>query len=242
MFKSREVKSDNSVTSYWISYTDLLASLLIIILLFTVSVVFQLTFTKNTVEQGIGELSKVESIREEMLGRIKDKLKPYGIEVQIADNNSVLRIPHSELTFKTNEYTISQDMVANLELIGNVILNELKGNNNLNYFNTVFIEGHTDVRPSNLSMGNMGLSTFRAISVWNHWVDHVSNDFEIMVNQDGERLFSVSGYGETRPIQEEQLTMEQLSRNRRIDIRFIIRNPGSFEYNELRDRFDYLKM
>ena len=122
-----------------------------------------------------------------MLGRIKDKLKPYGIEVQIADNNSVLRIPHSELTFKTNEYAIPQDMVANLELIGNVILNELKGNNNLNYFNTVFIEGHTDMRPSNLSMGNMGLSTFRAISVWNHWVDHVSNDFEVMVNQDGER-------------------------------------------------------
>ena len=62
MFKSREVKSDNSVTSYWISYTDLLASLLIIILLFTVSVVFQLTFTKNTVEQGIGELSGTSSV------------------------------------------------------------------------------------------------------------------------------------------------------------------------------------
>ena len=51
-----------------------------------------------------------------------------------------------------------------------------------------------------------------------------------MLNLDGNHLFSVSGYAETRPAIEEQYTEDDFKANRRIDIRFTIRKPDSIEY------------
>ncbi|MCY4216543.1 MAG: OmpA family protein [Flavobacteriaceae bacterium] len=239
MFESRQKKAESTEVSYWISYTDILAALLIIILLITVYVVYRLENTRYTVVENIGTLNQAEKIRKEMLQRIQEKLKLSEIDVEIADNHSVLRIPHSELTFQTNNFRIPINMRKNLDKIGQTVLEELNSNNQSEYFETIFIEGHTDNRPSNLLKGNLGLSTFRAISVWEHWTDRVSDDYQNLRNKEGERLFSVSGYGETRPTQKIQRTAEQLRKNRRIDLRFTIHKPESFEYNQIIDLFDY---
>ena len=65
-------------------------------------------------------------------------------------------------------------MQNELGLIGKVILEVLSQDSKSDFFDTIFIEGHTDIRPTNRVMGNLGLSTFRAISVWNYWKNFVS--------------------------------------------------------------------
>ena len=217
MFNSKQEDSD-TVVSYWISYTDILASLLIIILLTTAYLISK-----------IGEkVNENENVRKEMLLRIEKMLNNSGIPVYVAENQSVLRIPHSVLTFQSNKFIIPSEMKKNLDKIGKTIIDEIKKNNLSDSFETVFIEGHTDNIPSNLPKGNMGLSTFRAISVWEHWISRVSDDFQTLNNTSGEKLFSVSGYGETRPIQKDQSTPNRRRQNRRIDIRFTIHNPDIF--------------
>ena len=56
-----------------------------------------------------------------------------------------------------------------------------------------------------------------------------------MNNQDGDPLFSVSGYGETRPVNDQQSSEDDYRLNRRIDIRFTIRRPLSAEYEGVRE-------
>lgn len=57
-------------------------------------------------------------------------------------------------------------------------------------------------------------------------------------NKDGKPLFSVSGYGETRPVVVDQQAEEDFKRNRRIDIRFTIRRPDSAQYEQVRERLE----
>ena len=60
-------------------------------------------------------------------------------------------------------------------------------------------------------------------------------------NKDGKPLFSVSGYGETRPAVADQVTEEDFKRNRRIDIRFTIRRPDSAQYEQVKERLGEAK-
>ena len=54
------------------------------------------------------------------------------------------------------------------------------------------------------------------------------------MNHSGLPLFSVSGYGETRPVQVKQVTEKDFEKNRRIDIRFTVRRPALEEFENIR--------
>jgi flagellar motor protein MotB len=88
-----------------------------------------------------------------------------------------------------------------------------------------------------MGKGNWGLSTFRAISLWQFWEESFSaeNPLSRLQNKDGAPLFSVSGYAETRPVVSNQITEEDFKRNRRIDIRFTIRRPDSTQYEQIKE-------
>lgn len=238
MFKKRVKSEENQETSFWISYTDILSSLLIVILLVTAYVVFELMTTKQNVVQNLEEVTKAEIVRKEILTEVQKKLLEQGLEVTVADNYSVLRIPESTLTFRSNNYLIPNSMKKDLSLIGKVLIEVLTEGNRTEYFDTIFIEGHTDIRPTERVMGNWGLSTFRAISVWNFWVKNVSNNYQNLTNSEGIKLFSVSGYGESRPATESQLTEDDFKKNRRIDIRFTLRKPTSVDFSKILDLFN----
>jgi flagellar motor protein MotB len=238
MFRKRKLIEENQENSFWISYTDILSSLLIIILLVTAYVVFELMTTKQNVIQNLEEITQAEAVRKEILTVVQEKLSEKGLEVNLADNFSVLRIPESTLSFKSNNYYIPKKMQKDLTIIGEVLIEVLSNGNKTEYFDTIFIEGHTDIRPTERVMGNWGLSSFRAISVWNFWVKNVSNNFEKLLNAESEKLFSVSGYGASRPATKSQLSEEDFKKNRRIDIRFTVRKPSSVDFSKVLKLFD----
>lgn len=238
MFNKKIKAEEVQENSFWISYTDILSSLLIVILLVTAYVVFELMTTKQNVVQNLEEVTKAELVRKEILTEVQKKLLSQGLEVTVADNYSVLRIPESTLTFRSNNYNIPLSMRDDLKTIGKILIEVLIEDNRTEYFDTIFIEGHTDIRPTERIMGNWGLSTFRAISVWNYWVKNVSKNYENLENSEGVKLFSVSGYGESRPATENQFTEEDFKKNRRIDIRFTLRKPTSVDFSKILNLFD----
>ena len=69
---------------------------------------------------------------------IKEYLESEGVEVEIADNYSVLRIPESTLTFKTNDYSIPENLKDELSFIGNAILDALIKDDRSLYFDYYF--------------------------------------------------------------------------------------------------------
>jgi flagellar motor protein MotB len=230
---------------YWISFSDLMSALLVIFILAVVSLIIELTETQKKIEQNIEQLRNAEQARKDILYEIRDDLAKQNITVVVADNDTVLRIPETTLTFATNSYKISVDkqLRRSVEIIGAILHSTINkpfdGTENglmrFEYLDTVFIEGHTDSRASNRIKGNWGLSSYRAISLWEFWEEKlsVSPSFSEMENAFGQKLFSVSGYAASRRLQLEEETAEQRTANRRIDIRFTVKRPSIAQLEDI---------
>lgn len=235
---------------YWISFTDLMTALLMVFILAVVVLVLQLTRAEqslteereraeeqqNQLSKQIRTLSAAEDVRGEVVQEIARNLETQGIAVSVTDNNSVLSIPTEVLGFEGSSYEIRPDFEGRALQIGATIAQAIEADERFTYLDTVFVEGHTD----NLAFtgldgtGNWGLSAFRAISLWQLWESGLPPEQKLgeMKRPDGDPLFSVSGYGETRPATVTQNTPEEQAANRRIEIRFTVAQPTAEEFTD----------
>ena len=232
--KGRRVDEENP---YWMSFSDIMAALLVIFILASMKLILDLTETRNKVDQQIELLAKANQVKAQILVEMKKELDKKGITVEIVDNDSILRVPADQLYFKSNEYQIPEDKAYAVTTIGKILYDTITRDARNQYLDTIFIEGHTDSQPMNHGMGNWGLSTYRAIEVWNHW----QNDADIgeaissIKNSSGKLMFSVSGYAATRRFIIDDDTDEKRRHNRRIDIRFTVKQPNIRDLSSIKD-------
>lgn len=255
LFNKAPSEEDNP---YFLSFSDMMSGLLAIFILASIALILELSQIKRNWIEEMTEVTRAEEVRNQMLEEIIAELNAQGIQVHLSENKTVLRIPEEVIHFKTAEYDLpkDEDVLRKIGIIGDTIYKHLTKNNRLNYIDTVFVEGHTDAaRYKNVDIkGNWGLSTFRAISLWEFWGASFSEASELqhLKNADGRFMFSVSGYADSRPTacvrrghetfskdlcQDGVYSLKDkaiaYSKNRRIDIRFTIRKPTSKEYKEL---------
>ncbi|MGR5067242.1 OmpA/MotB family protein [Vibrio alfacsensis] len=224
-------KSVDEENPYWVSFSDLMSALLVIFILAAVALIIELTQKTNDVEAGIEELRKAELARKNIIYDVRDELAKRNVIVEIADNDTVIRIPERTLTFSSGKDTIpnAQEVQQAVKDIGFVLHTAIQKNDRFKYLDTVFVEGHTDSDGIHYrGKGNWGLSVDRAISVWNVWQTEIelTPKFGDLENAFGQRLFSVSGYAETRRVNLAETTQTEKSKNRRIDIRFTVKKPS----------------
>ena len=233
------------------SFSDIMSALLVIFILASIILILQLMeiqreleYKQARFEEEIISLKQAEQVRRSILDETVETLHRRGIKVEISQNNTVLSIPNELLGFDTGAFELSPMYQARAKEIGEVLYTALTHENRVQFLDTIFIEGHTDNRPLQgfMGKGNWGLSTFRAISLWQFWENKLAGDLQLsrLSNRDGQPLFSVSGYGETRPAVTNQITEEDFKRNRRIDIRFTIRRPDSTQYEQVKSRLQDL--
>ena len=245
LLRPRVVRVDED-NPYWISFSDLMSALLVVFILAAVALIIELTEQKSKIEQDIVQLRQATKARKDILYEIKAELAKQKIFVEVADNDTVLRIPDTTLTFRSNSDKIpsniqTREMVKMIGLTLHRALNKPfdEINDNLmrfSFLDTIFIEGHTDGVPARKKeKGNWGLSSFRAISLWEYWENNlsVSQPFSQMKNTSGISIFSVSGYAATRRLNLVEDTPESRAANRRIDIRFTIKQPKIAELEEI---------
>lgn len=195
--------------------------------------------TITSIGDKIAGISAYESARTDLLKGIQTALSKEGIVVKTTSDG--LRIPDETLSFPKGSYLIPSEKRKNAERIGEILQQALQKPENAELLDTVFIEGHTDSVPNRKDMGNWGLSTYRAISLWNFWTDPQGTQplLRQQKNAQGEPLFSVSGYADTRAVvpppaeaqpflalptmPPEGMALLDEPRNRRIDIRFTLR-------------------
>ncbi len=239
---------------YLLSFSDLMAGMLAIYILVLIVTLVELERRReelriskkelieslegiqqiqNDIRLSISGVVKREQALSLMLREIQKDLKNRGIEVIIAENGTVLRIPEEQLHFALGRYGIPMEHNESANAIGVVLLESLKNKKNRSLLDTVFIEGHTDSVPNNRAMGNWGLSTYRAISLWKFWTESPGKIYELRdlktISLDSSQLekplISVSGYADTRSTHErsngKQLNDDR-PEDRRIDIRFTL--------------------
>ncbi len=232
--KSRNVDEENP---YWMSFSDIMSALLVIFILASMMLILDLTETRNKVDQQIEFLAKANQVKGLILTEMKRELDKKGISVEIVDNDSILRIPADQLYFESNEYQIPDEKTYAVTTIGKILYETITRKTRNQYIDTIFIEGHTDSQPMNLGMGNWGLSTYRAIEVWNHWQNDadIGESISSIKNSSGKFMFSVSGYAATRRFIIDDDTDEKRRHNRRIDIRFTVKQPNIKDLSNIKD-------
>lgn len=94
---------------------------------------------------------------------------------------------------------------------------------------TVLVEGHTDsvpIRQLSKYKDNLELSAARSSEVLRMMTDVCEPALRGLLNRSGAPVVSVSGYGETRPVDEQD---READVNRRIDLRFLMELPREEE-------------
>lgn len=222
---------------YWVSFSDVMAALVVIFILASLVLLMQLVEIKRDAYDNIQKLKAAERAREIIVKDVVRELKERSINVQIADNHSIIRIPNDVLGFQSGKFNIESQYQETAKTIGEVLSVAVTKSNRAEHLDTIFVEGHTDSRAfwGAPGKGNWGLSTFRAISLWEYWEQSIDNGMPLssLTNHEGKPLFSVSGYAETRPVKAEQNNESDYEINRRIDIRITIRRPEIKDYEEI---------
>lgn len=247
--RSQSAVSVDEENPYWMSFSDIMASLLVIFILATATLILQLTHLqeelknkRDEISQDIIDLTKAESIRQDLLREIEQELIQNNIPVEIADNDTVLRIPEQALAFASSSSEIPVEAEQVVEQIGTVIYQHIQKQQRWQYLDTIFIEGHTDSNPFRFNpRGNWDLSTSRAVSVWYYWTTklEMGEQLKQMKNHTGHNLFSVSGYADTRlarmdcAIDDEECH----KKNRRIDIRITVKKPSIIDFQAIQEKF-----
>jgi flagellar motor protein MotB len=276
MFRRRQIpkKSGEGENPFLLTFSDFMASLLAIFILVLIVTLIELEKKKHALQQqkdaiavtkgellkSLEEIQKFQgtiasslegvSLRERalsvMLRGIQENLKERGIEIVLAENGTVLRIPEQQLQFALGKYEIPPAHTGPASAIGQALLQALSKAENRTLLDTVFVEGHTDSVPNSREMGNWGLSTYRAISLWNFWTDK-PGELSGLKNlttlpaepTQAKPLISVSGYADTRSTHG---NLEGLSfkndrpEDRRIDIRFTLVSSEKRSLEGLRDK------
>jgi flagellar motor protein MotB len=280
--KEAESRNGEEENPFLLSFSDLMASLLVIFILALVVMMIQLYLkqqelrkdqekirvtlielmdslneiqrTQDAIASALEGIGLREKSLEGMLEGIQNDLKKQGIEVIIAENGTVLRIPERALSFELSKFEIQNHYKPAADLIGSALLTALKQDVNRHLLDTVFIEGHTDSVPNRQEMGNWGLSTYRAISLWLHWTEKPGTHAALKALKsaatatDGieKPLISTSGYADTRPSSPalQRPPSQEGTGNpadRRIDIRFTIASSEKKDLGRLQQQLDHMR-
>lgn len=236
--RKRIIDHAGNENPYWMSFSDMMSGMLIIFILVCIALLYQLTQMRDNYAANMEELSKSIRVRYDIIHEIQKELAQKNIEVYISDNDTVLRIPEVVLHFDTNRHEIKNEHKETAEEIGRALYEAIAKDDRWEHLETVFVEGHTDSKQARDNPRyNWDLSAMRAISLWQYWLENTDfgprlRDFR---NKDNKRLFSVSGYADSRPVEgsiSQNMREDDLRRQRRIDIRFTTRQPTFLEYEK----------
>ena len=282
MFRRRKTtrKSVEGENPFLLTFSDFMASLLAIFILVLIVTLIELEKKKNDLQRAQKDLqitlvelvSSLEDIQKvqngvseslvgvnqrerslsTMLAGIQQDLHDRGITVVLAENGTVLRIPEQQLQFALGKYEIPAAHSGPASAIGQVLLQALSNPEHRALLDTVFIEGHTDSVPNSREMGNWGLSTYRAIALWNFWTDKPGELAALKTLRtlpadpavSPKPLISVSGYADTRSthgLLDGQDLKNDRPEDRRIDIRFTLVSSEKQSLEGLRDNMKRMR-
>jgi len=233
---------------YLISISDMMSGLLFIFIITLVAFIinFQDAIQKQkevtrTQTEIVKRFTNLDETRSDLLLLLKKKLENENIIVEIDAEHGVLRLTENAVQFETASSSLDEQNEANLKTIGSVLdtvipcyasnpptshdcegFEEFHGK-----IDSIFVEGHTDNVPmkSYKYKDNWDLSASRAINAYRVLIPNTV--LNKVVNTNSQPIFSVSGYGEGRPVKGHSYSYPKSDpTNRRIDLRFIMTPPS----------------
>jgi chemotaxis protein MotB len=232
----RRSRGEEKEESYFISMSDMMVGLLFVFIILLLY--FALQF-----QQKSKAISDAGQTRTEILKKLQKALKVAHLDVEIDTRTGVLRLP-GEILFAKGDYRLSaqgRDAITTVaEKMAEILpcytyqpgATRLGCPDQLHSIDAIFIEGHTDsdaLRGQGPISDNMDLSALRATNTYRALSASAPqlNTLRNLPAGDSATtsILSVSGYGSDRPIPGSANDENSKSKNRRIDLRFLMEAP-----------------
>lgn len=244
-YRKKNVRPAEEENPYWMSFSDMMAGILIIFILVCSALVFKLSQMDEQIKENIQQLVDDLKLRDTMLNEVRQQLARLELYVDVEDDSII--VPEQTLDFDSGSFAIRGKNIYAATALGKALRDTLMQDERWKRLETIFVEGHTDSVPAinRYRMGNWELSTLRAISLWKFWTEECAelfgNDLKNMttsITEEGRTrqaaLFSVSGYADTRRREMNDNTEEERRKNRRINIRFVTKQVKPEQLEEIR--------
>jgi chemotaxis protein MotB len=233
--------------NYFASMTDLMLGLLFIFIIMLMAFALNLREAEQNMASATRELSEADLARREMLREVESILQDR-LPVIVDEENGTLQLG-DDILFPKGSADSYPEALPKLRLLGHALDRVLPcyavaadsrpldcADRRKGRLEAVYIEGHTDATPIRTVRfpSNWELSAARAAETFNRLVDAYPG-LGRLTNDRNERLIGVSGYGEYRPV-DAGGSEEDMKKNRRIELRFIMVSPGSPELRGLIDQ------
>jgi chemotaxis protein MotB len=208
----RKQKEEDEEVSYWLSYSDLMAGVLIIfILLFTYKI---LAYNQN-LESKESKIKELTSIRKMIITRLFEE---FGDEIQIDPKTGVIKV-RSNILFDVDQSKIKKEGHQFLQKFIPRYLKVLLGEEDIKkHLSRIVVEGHTDNTGTYLY--NLELSQARAFNV----VKYIYSEEVITKYKDGlENFISAIGRSEVDLVLSDQGKISK-NKSRRVEFKFELKD------------------
>ncbi len=170
------------------------------------------------------KLTDTDQVRANLLARLQKALSDRGVAAEIDSERGVLRLPQ-DMLFDEGSAALRTRGREALHQMADVFHTVIADPAYSNRLESIYIEGHTDNAPIRTSQfrDNLSLSAARAMNTYQALIQFVPA-LQTFNNTQNQSLFGISGYGELRPIADNN-TNQGKELNRRIDFRFVMVAP-----------------
>lgn len=212
---SKKKKGEEEIT-YWLSFSDLMSSLLIVFVLLFIYVVLDYNQALSTKEAKIKELT---SVRSKIISKL---VKELGDDIAIDKNTGAIKLK-SEILFDKAKNELKPEGQEFLTKFTPKYLKVLLGDPEIKKsLSTIIIEGHTD--DDGTYIYNLELSQARALNV----VKYISQDpTNAKYQADIEKYFSAIGRSKADLIKKDGKVLQADSR--RVEFKFRLKDEETLK-------------
>ncbi|GAA0380118.1 OmpA/MotB family protein [Bacillus horti] len=206
-------ESENEQTSFWPSFTDMMSTIVLVMLFVALIAFVQSIFDAYEQREIKREMAKVASVKQHISDLIQQELEDkLGKDQVVRGPNNTIAI-EGDILFDTGQAEISERGREVLSSLAYAFEDILQQDDISEYLYIILVEGHTDRVPYD----NWTLSTQRAVAV----VKYILDVNPVLGQEDFAKYFAATGYSEFKPIVEGN-DAASLRQNRRISFQIIL--------------------
>lgn len=239
----KKSETDNEETTYWLSYSDMMAALLLVFVLIISFTMLQakrqyedkekqleeqqnmLVQQQEIMEQQQQQLDKVIGVRSDLASALRDEFDGTDLKVSVDPSTGAITLD-SSILFDVNKYDIKESGQEFLEdflprYIGVLLKPEFK-----EYISEIIIEGHTDTNGT--YMHNLELSQDRALSVARFCV---MDDSQVLSKEELEAIrpiLTANGRSYSDPVYDVSGNVD-MAASRRVEFKFRLTDEEMIE-------------
>lgn len=207
----KKKRSQEEEPGFWISFSDLMASILIIFILLFVYKLVEYEANLTAKEQQIQELT---STRVKIIEMLREEFEKENLDINIDPKTGTIKLNESIL-FDTQKSELKKEGKDFAKRFIPIYVRILLGNEEVrSQLSQIIIEGHTDDVGSYMS--NLKLSQDRTLSVAKFLLD---DEFDYKYKDDLQEYITLNGRSYSDPILNEKGKINR-SASRRVEIKF----------------------